>query len=615
MSGADYDELENQVSRFRALANAAFEALALHERGVITDVNDAFVELFGYAREEAVGKHVIEFAAPESRPLLEEKLRSGAVSAYEGLALRKDGTRFAVQVRGRPITVGGIELRAVALRDIGGARAMGGVFDRITESVVGLDANFRFMFANHAASVVFRTDLESLIGAVLWEAFPTMDGSPLQAQLERARETQEATEVELDSPMLGHTLHIRIFPSPEGMTLHTRDVTEQRRLEGQLREAQRLEVIGQLAGGVAHDFNNLMTVVLANASMLRRMSAPGGPFDAGLADLEYAGRRAAELTQQLLAFGRRQVMRPRPLDLNEILRENATTVQRLAREDTELRLVLAPELGVIEADRVQVEQVLMNLAANARDAMPTGGTLTIETKNVTVGEARGPEYASVNPGEYVLLSIKDTGVGMDAETTARVFEPFFTTKELGHGTGLGLATVFGIVKQSQGHLRVESARGQGSTFEVYFPRVAGVPAPVVAAEPAAGAGSGSETILVVEDEDAVRRLLGAVLRRAGYAVIEASGPTEALATWEAAGGAALLLTDVVMPTMDGRKLAAELARSRPELRVVYMSGYTEDVIVNRALDAGVSFLQKPITVDELLRTVRAALDAPEPPRR
>jgi len=432
----------------------------------------------------------------------------------------------------------------------------------------------------------------------------------------RAMREQTAVDIETMAPGQQRLVHCRAFPSKEGLTVYFQDVTEKRRLESQLREAQKLEAIGRLAGGVAHDFNNLLTVILNYAELSMREAPPGGALAQGLDELRRAGRRAADLTRQLLAFGRRQVLQPRVLDVNELLVSSETLLKHLLREDVHVRVFPATSAGSVEADPVQLEQVLMNLVLNARDAMPEGGTVTIETANVELDDAYARAHAGVTPGSYVCISISDTGHGMDKETLGRVFEPFFTTKEVGRGTGLGLATVLGIVEQSRGHVWVYSEPGQGTTFKVYLPRVDGSPVNAPErAEPLRTVG-GHETILLVEDDDQVRRLLRTVLSEAGYRVLEAASPRAALAVSEAYDGTIdLLLTDVVMPDMNGRRLADEIATARPYLRVLYMSGYTQNVIVHRVLDAGVAFLQKPVSIDALTRKVRDVLDQEVPPTR
>ncbi len=388
-----------------------------------------------------------------------------------------------------------------------------------------------------------------------------------------------------------------------------RDVTEQKQLEEQLRQAQKMEAVGNLAGGIAHDFNNLLTVIGGRSHLLTMRLPPEDPLRREVEIIGKTAERAARLTQQLLAFSRKQVLQPRVLDLNEIVREMDRILQRLIGEHIELRTVLGADLGRVRADPGQIEQVILNLAVNARDAMPEGGRLTIETGSVELDAAYAREHVGVQPGPHVMLAVSDTGVGMDAQTQARIFEPFFTTKEAGRGTGLGLATVYGIVQQSGGHIRVYSEPGRGATFKVYLPRVdaaAEVPAPT---EAPVTPLRGTETVLLVEDEDEVRALARESLEGFGYTVLEAQSPEEALRAFQTHPGPIhLLLTDVVMPKMSGRSLADRLVAARPGLKVVFMSGYTSNAIVHHGvLDEGTAFVQKPFTPGALARKVREVL--------
>jgi two-component system cell cycle sensor histidine kinase/response regulator CckA len=383
------------------------------------------------------------------------------------------------------------------------------------------------------------------------------------------------------------------------------------RSEEQLRQAQKMEAVGSLAGGVAHDFNNLLSIVLSYSELIASGLDKNDPILADLLQISEAGMRAAGLTQQLLAFSHQQVLQPKVLDLNEVFAKMEKMLRRLIGEDIELRSVVAPALRRIKADRGQLEQIVMNLAVNARDAMPSGGTLTIETKDVVLSEADAAKHVGAEPGPHVLLSVRDTGTGMAQATLARIFEPFFTTKEVGRGTGLGLATVFGIVRQSGGLIHVESKLGVGTTFEVYFPVVESVLSiHTEAPETERRSLLGTETILLVEDEERVRALVRTILIRYGYVVLDAqSGGDAFLLCEQHADTIDLLLTDVVMPRMSGRQLAERLLLVRPEMKVLYMSGYTSDAVVRHGvLDSTIAFIQKPITPSSLARKVRETLD-------
>jgi len=390
------------------------------------------------------------------------------------------------------------------------------------------------------------------------------------------------------------------------------DITEHKRLEEQLRQAQKMEAVGRLAGGVAHDFNNLLTAIGGYSDLLLADLEVADPRRSDVVEIKKATDRAAALTRQLLAFSRRQVLQPTVLDLNAVVTGAEKLLRRLIGEDILLVTRLDPALGAVRADAGQVEQVVMNLAVNARDAMRRGGTLTIETTNVVVGaEGRPGEKASIPPGPYVELRVADTGTGMDAETQRRLFEPFFTTREKGEGTGLGLATVYGIVKQSGGFIWVDSAPGLGTTFTVHLPQVFESVVPGEAAGSTGADVSGTETILVVEDEPAVREVACKALLAYGYTVLEAGDANGALALAADRGARVdLLLTDVVMPGLSGRALAERLLAERPGLRVLFMSGYTDDAIgLHGVLEPGTNFLQKPFAGETLVRKVREILDA------
>ncbi len=400
-------------------------------------------------------------------------------------------------------------------------------------------------------------------------------------------------------------------PSVSAIVNNYRDATERRSLEQQVIQAQKMEAVGRLAGGVAHDFNNILTAIGGYTDLLLADLPPDDPRRQDVDEIHRAADRAAALTQQLLAFSRRQVLQPKVIDLNALVKNVQKLLRRLIGEDVQLATALAADAGRVRADPGQVEQVIMNLVVNARDAMPGGGQLTIETRNVDLDAAYAMEHRTVVPGPYVLIAVSDTGTGMSADTQSHIFEPFFTTKEVGKGTGLGLATVYGIVKQSGGSIWVYSELGHGTTIKVYLPRVDEPVEPVAQKGPVDPAHlRGTETILLVEDEPAVRGVARQILTRQGYTVLEASDGPAAL-KMVAAGGPKvdLVLTDVVMPGMSGRALADHLAGRWPGIKVLYMSGYTDDAIVRHGmLEPGLAYLQKPFRPEALARKVREVLN-------
>jgi signal transduction histidine kinase len=390
------------------------------------------------------------------------------------------------------------------------------------------------------------------------------------------------------------------------------DITERKQLEEQFHQAQKMEAVGRLAGGVAHDFNNLLTAILGCADLVLETLTAAAPEREEIEEIRKAALRAADLTRQLLAFSRQQVIAPTVLNPNEVVADMDKLLRRLLGEDVELRTVLASDLATVKADPNQLEQVLLNLAVNARDAMPNGGKLTIETQNLELDQEYVRGHLSAQPGPYVMLAVSDTGVGMDAATQARIFEPFFTTKEKGKGTGLGLATVYGIVKQSGGWIWVYSEPGQGTTFKVYLPRVEEAVAPAAPSPPPPMSMRGSETVLVVEDDGTIRNLVQKVLKANGYTVlVAASGGDAEPVAGQHEGPIHLLVTDVVLPGLNGREVARRLTAARPGIRVLYLSGYTDDAIVHHGvLEPGVAFLQKPFALAALSRKVREVLDSP-----
>jgi PAS domain S-box-containing protein len=478
----------------------------------------------------------------------------------------------------------------------------------------------RFLAVNEVAVGHYGYSRDEFLAMTLVDLFPEADrdavrrsaaesaaapGTRRSAGWHQRRKDGRAIQVELSS-------HSIDFGSRPARLVVAVDVTEKRGLEEQFRQAQKMEAVGQLAGGVAHDFNNILGVIIGYGEILKRRIPATDPLQGKVAEILKASERAAGLTRQLLAFSRKQVLQPRVLDLNLVVADMDKMLRRLIGENIELNLSLAEPLGSVRADPGQIEQVLMNLVVNARDAMPGAGSLSIRTEEVHIDSSYVAMHPAAHPGPHVVMTVSDTGEGMDGETVSRIFEPFFTTKAVGKGSGLGLSTVYGIVEQSGGHVEVQSEEGRGTTFKVYLPSIEATVEARAEAPPATRCPPGqSETVLLVEDERALRDMIGETLGQGGYRVLEAGTPREALEVAEVHEGPIhAILTDVVMPEMNGRELAELLRPLRPEAAFIYMSGYTDDAIgQHRLLDPGTLFLQKPFTSDALLWMLHEALAA------
>ncbi len=498
------------------------------------------------------------------------------------------------------------------------AHELAELLDRANDAILVRDLENRITFWNQGAERLYGWPAHEALGqvacALLFKDPAHEPDEPRTLVRERGEWQGELRQVTRDGREVVVASRWSLLRDgqgrPRAYLVVNNDITDQKRLEAQLLQAQRMEAVGQLAGGVAHDFNNLLTVINGYTDILLANTRPDSPAYEPLREIQKAGGRAAGLTRQLLAFSRKQILAPVVLDLNALVRELEKMLLRLIGEDVEVAVVLDPDLGRVRADPGQVEQVIMNLVVNARDAMPTGGKLTIETRNVQLDRTYGEEHRYVQPGPYVMLAVTDTGVGMPPDVKARIFEPFYTTKGPGKGTGLGLSMVYGIVKQSGGSIEVYSEPGRGTTFKIYLPRLAEAGVGAAAAAGAVHIPRGSETVLLAEDEDGVRTFVVQALGALGYTVLEARDGSEALdhcATH--AGPVHLLVTDVVMPRMSGRELADRAAALRPQVKVLYLSGYTDDAVVRHGLlSEGVAFLQKPFTTAVLARKVRQVLD-------
>ena len=634
------EKIREAEQRYRALVETATDVIVtIDENGTILFINRSVERVLGYGVTELLGK-LVTILLPESKRFAFK----AALNKYS-VTGEKDLNWEALELTGRSKSGHEIPME-LSLGEFvrNGKRFLTGIARDISErkraeqELRRSEERYRDLVEN-ARDIIYTQDLEGnytsinkageqLTGYTRAEALKMNLMQTIAPEYrEKAREmirrklageAETIYDLEILTKHGGQValeVNTRLIYQngvPVGVQGIARDVTERKHLEAQLRQSQKLEAVGQLAGGVAHDFNNLLTVILGYSEMMLRRLEANNPLHRNLEEIKKAAERASSLTRQLLAFSRKQVLQPKVIDLNAVVADMGKMLLRLIGEDIELITDLKPSLALVKADPGQIEQVLMNLAVNARDAMPRGGTIMITTDHIVLKDELAHKYVSIEPGPHVMLTVSDTGRGMDADTQARVFEPFFTTKGSGKGTGLGLATVYGIVKQSGGSIWLYSELGKGTTFKIYLPRVddAASEQEIACMQPVP---KGTETLLLVEDEEQVRRIIKEALERQGYKVLSASNGEEALRlAADRRIEIHLLLTDVVMPQMSGRELAERLGAERQQLKVLYMSGYTDDAIVRHGLlEETLNFIQKPFDSAGVARKVREVLDSPE----
>jgi PAS domain S-box-containing protein len=628
------DAARRNAEWFRALVDHGIDGVAtLNSAGQLTYVSPSVQRLMGFEVSQLLGCHFDEFIHPDDLPLATEAFER--VSRYPGVPVRtKIRVRHAsgewrvqegstVNLLDEP-AIGSIVCHFIDITEHESTQqALGqtqelfkAIFAEALDAILISDDDARLVLVNRAAGKLFGIAPEDMEGRFGREFTPeTMDyATAWKAFLAEGRMSGAHQIVRPDGTVrdVEFAAVANVLPGRHLSIL--RDVTRQKAVEEDFRQAQKMEAIGRLAGGIAHDFNNLLTAILGYAELLRETESLPGEVKDDIENIRTAAVSAAGLTQQLLAFSRRQVLQPRVISLNEVVTRVEALLRRVLGEDIRLTVQLDPRISNVRGDEVQLEQLLMNLAVNARDAMPRGGHLSITTRNRVLDQSYARSHRDAEPGRHVELSMTDTGTGMDENVKSHLFEPFFTTKAEGKGTGLGLATVYGAVKQMGGSIAVDSELHRGTTFRIYLPAVDAASSRSDEAAGRVASFDGSERVLVVEDKDEVRRITSRTLRRHGYLVTEAAGPREALEiTREPGARFDMLLTDMVMPEMRGRELAYHLRQRIPDLRVVYMSGYADDAIEREGMDAGLVFLQKPFPPQVLLQHVREALDAAEAP--
>ena len=625
--------------------------VVVNHEGIIVQVNSQTEELFGYTRGELIGQKV-EILVPQAQRQQHqhhrERFRQQPSVRRMGAGLdlygrRQDGSEFPVEVSLSPVHASGGPLVLSAIRDVTDRKRaeeqlrraydalerrtdrqlweyqsrLAQIVDSSQDAIIGGNLDGIITSWNRGAEDIFGYTLEEAIGKPIAMLAPPDRPHEIPGIFEKIRlgegvENFESVRVTKDGGHLNVSISVSPVADAEGRIVGAsaiaRNITAQKRAEEQLRQAQKMEAVGRLAGGVAHDFNNILGIITGSCELLLGRLDPAASGLPYVHNIREAAERGASLTRQLLAFSRRQPLQPRLLDLNEGLSEVSKLLRPLLGDDIQVSLLPGPESAIVEADPGQLDQIVLNLAVNSRDAMPQGGKLILETAVRDFDEAFAAQHPPMTAGRYVMLAVSDNGSGMDAATVSRIFEPFFTTKETGKGTGLGLATVYGIVKQAGGHIWVYSEPGRGTTFRIYLPcadhKLGSAREAEAEAPPPRHEGT---TILLVEDDEAMRSLTRQMLEEHGYRVVEAEDGKSALEQVGTDHEISLTLTDVVMRGMSGPELVLRLTEAHPEMKILYMSGYTDELVSDRKIDAGITLLEKPFTRMSLLKTVHAAL--------
>ena len=628
---------EEDLRRFASIVACSDDAIIGKTlEGTITSWNAGAERIYGYLAAEVIGKPV-SMLVPINRTdeipnILECLKRNEIVDHFETVRVRKDGKELQVELTVSPIrdAMERIVGASTIGRDISERKQrerelyrLAALVESSNDAIIGKSVDGIITDWNVGAQRIYGYSASEIVGKSISTIFPPDHYAEITEMMEKIRLGERVAKADtIRLRQDGKKIHVALTLSPIkdsdgrviGVSAVARDITESRLLEEMLRQAQKMDAVGHLAGGIAHDFNNLLGVILGYSGILLEAVSLNDPWRKAIEEIQKAGDRAALLTRQLLAFSRKQVLQPKVLDLNGVVVGMENLLNRLIGENIELRVVLNPAIGRIKADFGQLEQIIMNLAVNSRDAMPAGGMLTIETSNVELDERYAAQHASTQSGPHVMLAVTDNGCGMDESTKSHIFEPFFTTKGIGKGTGLGLATVYGIVKQSGGSVWVYTEPGVGTTFKIYLPRVDHVPENEHLMDTIEKVDRGLQTILVVEDDAALLQVICRSLEEVGYVTLAAQRPAEAIHIFENhLGTIHLMVTDVIMPGMSGDQLASHLSAIRPEMKVLYISGYTDGTIVHHGvLDPGLAFLQKPFSPRALARKVSDVLSAALP---